>query len=137
MPNHPTIVLPPGMRADSGDGFEVAGTTLAIQEWRGSAPGELHVHHRHDIAWYVIEGSLRFRFADREEAVGAGTTVFVPAGTPHTYGEGDARYLVIAPPQLFELFSELREARTGRPHTDWGNGPDRDIYRKHHSELLE
>jgi DNA-binding CsgD family transcriptional regulator/mannose-6-phosphate isomerase-like protein (cupin superfamily) len=118
-------------------GFEVAGTTLAVQEWQGSAPGELHLHRSHDIAWHVLEGSLHFRFADREVDAGAGSTVFIPAGTPHTYGEGDARYLVIGHPQLFELFQELRNARAGRPHTDWGNGPDSDIYRRYDSELLE
>jgi DNA-binding CsgD family transcriptional regulator/quercetin dioxygenase-like cupin family protein len=118
-------------------GFELEGTTLAIQEWQGSAPGELHVHHLHDIAWQVLDGKLHFRFSDREVVAEAGTTVFVPAGTPHAYGEGDARYLVIGHPRLFKLFRELRTARTGRPHTDWGNGPDREIYRRYDSELLE
>jgi DNA-binding CsgD family transcriptional regulator/quercetin dioxygenase-like cupin family protein len=118
-------------------GFAVAGETLAIEEWQGSAPGELHVHHEHDIAWHVIDGVLHFRFADGEADVAAGSTLFLRAGTPHTYGYGDARYLVIGHPRLFELFRELRTARTGRPHTDWGAGPDADIYRKYESELLE
>src|SRR3712207_7826677 len=38
-----------------------------------------------DEAWHVLEGSLRFKFADGEVDAGAGTTVFVPAGVPHTY----------------------------------------------------
>jgi hypothetical protein len=119
----------------------------AIQVWEGSAPYELHVHHRHDIAWYIIEGALRFRFADREVEAQAGATVFIPAGTPHTYGiepsllaggeQGYVRYLVIAPPRLFELFKALEVARTGRSHTDWGRGPDAEIYRRYESELLE
>lgn len=118
--------------------FAVSGRTLAIEEWRGSAPGELHVHHADDIAWHVLEASLRFRFAAGATEVTAGTTLFVPAGTPHTFGEGDdARYLVIAAPRLFVLFAELRSARSGRPHTDWGNGPDRGIYEKYDSELLD
>ncbi|MGE3073560.1 MAG: LuxR C-terminal-related transcriptional regulator [Dehalococcoidia bacterium] len=121
-----------------GETFSAAGETLAVQEWRGSAPGELHVHHSADIAWHIIEGSLSFRFADSVRSLSAGETVFIPAGTAHTYGEGmDSRYLVIAPPRLFELFEALRTARSRRPFTDWGNGPDREIYRRYDSELLE
>jgi quercetin dioxygenase-like cupin family protein len=134
----PIIVPPPRLREDPSQGFAVAGSALAIQEWQGSAPGELHVHHADDIAWHVLEGTLHFRFADREVDAPAGSTVFIPAGVPHTYGEGDdARYLVIASPRLFQLFEELRSARRDRPHTDWGSGPDSAIYRKHDSELLE
>lgn len=118
--------------------FSAHGGSLVIEEWQGSAPGELHVHHHDDVAWHVLDGRLSFRFADRREEFGPGTTVFMPAGTPHTYGEGDAtRYLVIGPPRVFDLFLALRNARMGRPHTDWGNGPDRQIYRDHEAELLD
>jgi DNA-binding CsgD family transcriptional regulator/quercetin dioxygenase-like cupin family protein len=122
----------------ASDSFAAAGGSLVIQEWRGSAPGELHMHRHDDIAWHVLEGRLSFRFADRREEFGPGATVFLPAGTPHTYGEGEnARYLVIGPPRVFELFQALRAARINRPHTDWGNGPDRDIYLAHEAELLD
>jgi quercetin dioxygenase-like cupin family protein/DNA-binding CsgD family transcriptional regulator len=122
----------------AGEAFAAKGGSLAIEEWQGSAPGELHVHRSDDIAWHVLEGSLHFRLAERGVDVRAGETIFFPAGTPHTYGEGDeARYLVIAPPRLFELFLALRTARTGRPHTDWGRDPDPAIYARFDSELLE
>jgi quercetin dioxygenase-like cupin family protein len=118
--------------------FSARGKSLEIQEWAGSAPGELHVHHAADIAWHVLEGRLHFRFADSEADVSAGQTLFIPAGTPHTYGEGeDSRYLVIAPPPLFELFQALRDARIGRPYTEWGKPPDGEIYQRYDSELLE
>jgi len=49
-----------------------------------------------DEAWHVLEGELTFRYADRTESVGPGTTVFVPAGMPDTYmASADARYLTI------------------------------------------
>jgi DNA-binding CsgD family transcriptional regulator/quercetin dioxygenase-like cupin family protein len=121
----------------AGGGFAAQGGSFAIEEWQGSAPAELHVHRSDDIAWHVIEGSLHFRLAEREVDVRAGETMFFPSGTAHTYGEGDARYLVIAPPRLFELFLALRTARTGRPHTDWGRAPDPAIYARYESELLE
>jgi uncharacterized cupin superfamily protein len=142
----PIIITAEQQRA-SDEGYLGRGDTLAIQLWEGSAPGELHVHYEHDIAWHVLEGTLRFRFADHEADATAGSTVFIPAGTPHTYGvekalsegnpQGFVRYLVFAPPRLFDLFLALQEARTGRPHTDWGRGPDREIYARFDSELLE
>lgn len=133
-----TSMPEPIVSSASPGGFAAAGGSLVIQEWRGSAPGELHLHRYDDVAWHVLEGRLSFRFADRREEFGPGVTVFLPAGTPHTYGEGDnARYLVIGPPRVFELFEALRAARINRPHTDWGNGPDRDIYLAHEAELLD
>jgi quercetin dioxygenase-like cupin family protein len=142
----PVIVSAEEQRA-SEEGFIAEGSTIAIQLWEGSAPYELHVHHAHDIAWHLLEGSLTFRFSDSESTVGAGATVFIPAGTPHTYGiepallagceQGHVRYLVIAPPRLFELFKALEVARTGRSHTDWGKGDDPAIYAAYESELLE
>jgi mannose-6-phosphate isomerase-like protein (cupin superfamily) len=44
------------------------------------------VHYADDEAWHVICGVLRFRFADREMNAEAGSTVFVPAGVSHTFG---------------------------------------------------
>jgi hypothetical protein len=36
----------------------------------------------------VIAGALRFRFAGEEVIAGAGSTVLVPAGVAHTFGNG-------------------------------------------------
>jgi quercetin dioxygenase-like cupin family protein len=88
------------------------------------------VHHADDEAWHVLEGELNFRYADRSETVRAGTTVFVPAGVPHTYTAGEgARYLIILTPRLKALIAALQTDRD----------PDRqsEIYRRFESELLE
>ena len=57
----------------------------------------------------MLEGSLRFRFADREVDAAAGTTVFVPAGTPHTYRvtAEPGRYLIVLTPRLDRLIARL------------------------------
>src|SRR5260370_39273649 len=68
--------------------FSASGKSFSIHEWRGSGPAKLHVHGSDDEAWHVLEGELTFRYADREETVGPGTTVFVPAGESHTYRAG-------------------------------------------------
>ena len=77
---HGPIIAGPGSRA-----IAAVGTSLVIHEWTGSGPSYLHIHRSDDEAWHVLEGSLRFRFADREVDAPAGTTVFVPAGSAHTY----------------------------------------------------
>ena len=108
--------------------FSATGQSFAIREWRGSGPAKLHVHHADDEAWHVLEGTLRFRFADHSVDVNAGGTVFVPAGVAHTYEAVDARYLVVLTPRLVALIEELQRA----------SGQDaRAIYAKYQSELLE
>jgi quercetin dioxygenase-like cupin family protein len=56
-----------------------------------------------------LEGTLTFKFRDREVEASAGTTVFVPAGVPHSYYEahGPTRYLIILTPRLRDLISAL------------------------------
>src|SRR5258708_12912587 len=92
---------------EAGARFHATGQSFAIREWRGSGPAKLHVHHTDDEAWHVLEGALRFRFADRSVDVGAGGTVFVPAGVAHTYEAIDARYLVFLTPPLVALIQDL------------------------------
>jgi mannose-6-phosphate isomerase-like protein (cupin superfamily) len=110
--------------------FSAAGRSFAIHEWRGSGPATLHVHHSDDEAWHVLEGELIFRYRDRTETVGAGTTVFVPAGVAHTYTSGvNARYLIVLTPQLSALIAALQ--------ADRDPNHQHEIYRQFDSELLE
>ncbi|HLJ78256.1 MAG TPA: cupin domain-containing protein [Acidobacteriaceae bacterium] len=110
--------------------FSAAGRSFEIHEWRGSGPATLHVHHADDEAWHVLEGELTFRFADRTEVAPPGRTVFVPAGTPHTYTAGPgSRYLIVLTPRLRALIAALQSDRDPtRQH---------EIYRRFDSELLE
>ena len=105
------------------------GRSFVIKEWRGSGPAALHVHYKDDEAWHVLEGTLRFRFADRELDAPAGSTVFVPAGVPHTYQAHGARYLIIMTPRLAALVAELQSACESAAHAA--------IYHKYESALLE
>jgi mannose-6-phosphate isomerase-like protein (cupin superfamily) len=107
----------------------VSGGSFSVQEWRGSGPATLHVHNSDDEAWHVLEGVLRFRFADRVVEVPAGETVFVPAGVAHTYEAIDARYLVVLTPRIAALIQELQRAHDRSSHPA--------IYRAHDSQLLE
>lgn len=110
--------------------FSATGTSFSIHEWRGSGPVILHVHHSDDEAWHVLDGQLTFRYADRTETVGPGTTVFVPAGIAHTYSAGEgARYLIILTPRLSALIAAL--------HADHDPAHQHEIYRRFDSEVLE
>lgn len=90
------------------------GTSLVVREWTDSGPSYLHIHRSDDEAWHVLEGSLRFRFPDREVDAPAGTTVFVPAGSPHTYRVTEpSRYLIFLTPRLDRLIARLRSLPDG------------------------
>jgi mannose-6-phosphate isomerase-like protein (cupin superfamily) len=115
--------------ATSPERMSASGQSFSLHEWRGSGPATLHVHHADDEAWHVLEGSLRFRFADRTVTVEAGGSVFVPAGVAHTYDAVSARYLIVLTPRLEALIRELQQTPDRQKHPD--------IYRRHESELLE
>ncbi len=115
---------------ESGAQASADGGSFCLREWRGSGPAALHVHHEDDEAWHVLEGTLRFRFADHLVDARAGTTVFVPAGVPHTYDALDAaRYLLILTPRLRDLIAELQNNRDPSVQAE--------IYRRYRSEVLE
>src|SRR6266576_3192741 len=104
----PIIALPNTNEGELAERFSAVGSSFSVQEWRGSGPATLHVHHADDEAWHVLEGSLHFRFVDREIEIPAGGTVFVPAGVAHTYQATEARYLIILTPRLDALIGELQ-----------------------------
>lgn len=122
------LIVTGAEREHAGAKFSAVGASFSIQEWRGSGPAQMHVHHEDDEAWHVLEGTLRFRFADREIDAPAGTSVFVPAGVAHTYTADNARYLVVLTPRLRDLIAELQATKD--------RSQDATIYRKYHSELI-
>jgi mannose-6-phosphate isomerase-like protein (cupin superfamily) len=78
-----------------------------------------HVHRAYDEAWYVLEGEMTFHLgADAHQCV-AGSVVFAPRGTPHTFsntGLSPARVLVIITAQALPLIEELgRLTNAGGP----------------------
>jgi mannose-6-phosphate isomerase-like protein (cupin superfamily) len=125
----PTIANVTGSEAAAAVRFSAVGQSFAVHEWRGSGPAALHVHHADDEAWHVLDGMLRFRFIDRVVEVGAGGTVFVPAGVAHTYEALDARYLIVLTPRLAALIAELQQTSERSQLIA--------VYQKYDSELLE
>lgn len=114
----------------SGDDFVIVEwTDPGDDDWEWIAP--LHVHHQDDEAWYVLEGTLRFRVADAVFEAPAGSAVSAPKGTPHAYGNArrgqQARYLLVMTPKIRALVEAL--------HAPGASGYP-DIFRAHDSEML-
>src|SRR5579863_2843350 len=101
------------------DGFVIA-------EWRdaGGPPGPrrliapLHVHRKDDEAWYVLEGSLYIQVGEDEIEARAGSGVFVPSGTPHTFwnpGPDPVRYLLFMTSRTLRMIQELHAMEDRNP----------------------
>jgi mannose-6-phosphate isomerase-like protein (cupin superfamily) len=108
----PIIVADSATRPRGQQAIAAIGHSFDLYEWSGSGAGYLHVHYADDEAWHILEGTLTFRFADRQIEAAAGTSVFVPAGVAHDYFEaaGPTRYLIILTPRLRELIAALQAA---------------------------
>jgi mannose-6-phosphate isomerase-like protein (cupin superfamily) len=78
------------------------GAYSLLESWipAGFSP-PLHVHHREEEAFLVVEGRVRFRCGDEETEGGPGTFVFLPRDVPHTFvveGEEPAHMLTLLTP---------------------------------------
>lgn len=135
MPN--PIIAPPL----AGKILGAANNAFVVAEWRD--PGgwaerrliaPLHSHAHDDEAWYVLEGALCVRVGEEEVQANAGSGVFVPAGTPHTYwnpGPGAVRYLLIMTANIYQLIQDIHAMNERTP------AALAEVFRKHDSELLD
>jgi oxalate decarboxylase/phosphoglucose isomerase-like protein (cupin superfamily) len=119
MPPKPTPPLAGNVLGSVNDSFVIA-------EWQdaGSPPGPpryiapLHLHHKDDEAWYVIQGTLHVKVGDDIVEAKAGSAVFVPRGTPHTYWNPDdkpLRYLLIMTPNIYSLIQAIHATNDRSP----------------------
>lgn len=91
-------------------GAETAGVLglLEVRFSAGMAP-PLHVHHREDEAFYMLEGEIRFRHGTDEFVAGPGEFVFGQREVPHGFkvmGEGARALILMTPGGLEEMFLE-------------------------------
>lgn len=106
--------------------------------------GPLHVHHREDEGFWILEGSATIEVGDTTIEVGPGDFAFGPRGIPHRYTTGPegCRMLFIMTPGGFEnLIRDMSvpaERRTLPPESD--EEPDWEriaaIAKAHGGELL-
>ena len=91
----------------------------------------LHVHHREDEAFFILEGSATIQVGEEEFEVGPGDYAFGPRDIPHRYTVGDegCRMLFICLPggnfeEVVLAMSEPAGARTLPPAVE--ESPDMD-----------
>ena len=90
-----------------------------IQPQSGPPP---HIHHREDEAFYVLSGRFSFLCGDKQSIFEAGSFVYVPKGTLHTFkniGAQQGRLLVTITPAGLEDFFY----RIGTPAADLATPP--------------
>ncbi len=126
-----------GLKEGEGEAWWWAGPTLATIKATGketggrytlvevlAAEGEeasLHVHHREDEAFWILEGELTFQVGDETTKASPGSFLFGPRDVPHGYtvDSGPAGMLFLLSPAGFEEFiyatSEPAKERTLPP----------------------
>jgi mannose-6-phosphate isomerase-like protein (cupin superfamily) len=69
-----------------------------------NAEGPLHVHHREDETFVILEGEAEFEVGDLRFRAGPGDVVFGPRGVPHRFATGPegCRLLFVMTPGGFE-----------------------------------
>jgi quercetin dioxygenase-like cupin family protein len=152
-----------GLKEGEGEAWWWGGVSLATIKATGKETGghyalvevlgaegeevSLHVHHREDEAFWVIEGELTFQVGDETIKASPGSFLFGPKDVPHgfTVDSGPARLLFLLSPAGFEEFiyatSEPARERTLPPPTE---GPPSEaemeqlgaVARKYGCELL-
>jgi len=138
IPMNPSIIAPPL----AGSVLGSVGDNFVIAEWKdaGGPPGPprwiapLHLHRSDDEAWYVLEGTLCVRVGASTVEARAGSAVFVPRGTPHTYwnaGPGLVRYLLVMTSNIYSLIQDIHAMAERSP------AALRAIFEKHDSQLLD
>src|SRR3954447_23052698 len=96
---------------------DASGGMYTLVELRGArgdmAP--LHVHHRDDETFYVIDGELSLFFPNKRLTVQPGQAALAPREVAHTYRveSEEARWLVVASPAGFDSF--VREVAEAAP----------------------
>lgn len=124
------LVVPPGVGRVFSTGRSEVRVKIESAEARSFAAFEAtplpgvpgppqHIHRAYDEAWYVLDGAMTFHLgADVHQCV-AGSVVFAPRGTPHTFsntGTDPARMLVIVTAAALPLIEELgRLTNVGGP----------------------
>jgi quercetin dioxygenase-like cupin family protein len=98
--------------ADSGGAM----TVVEVTEPPG-AEAPLHVHHREDEAFVVLEGRVTLEVGGERVAAGPGDVAYGPRDVPHRYvvGPEGCRMLFVCTPAGFEdLVREMSEPAAAR-----------------------
>lgn len=109
----PMVALPEGVQAPPVWGAEEQARDIAVRPLQRSEFASTHLirlrgseqphfHDRHDLAITLLSGASVLHFADRDIALRAGDTAFIPRGSYHwaenTGTDASVVFAVFAPP---------------------------------------
>ena len=101
------IKLPGHKITHKVSGLDTNGAYSMLEvELDGDGP-PLHIHKSEDESFYVLEGEINLLVGERNIRATAGSLIFVPKGTIHTFsqiGHQPAKFLVTYSPSGFEKF---------------------------------
>jgi quercetin dioxygenase-like cupin family protein len=157
---HMPALDPLAVSSDEGEARWWFGTLAVIKTTAAQSGGQLtiidvtnppgfeaplHVHHRDDEGFWILEGNATFQVGERTLEASTGDYLFGPRDIPHRYTAGDSgcRMLFIMVPggmeDVVRATSEPAASRTLPPPPD--EEPDLDaikaIVKEHGYELLE
>jgi quercetin dioxygenase-like cupin family protein len=96
-----------GLAVVKASGDATDGRVFVVEQLAPRGAGSpLHVHHREDEWFYVIEGELTFWVGGELTDAPAGSFVYGPRDIPHTFdvASDQARFLLVTEPAGFEKF---------------------------------
>lgn len=116
-PTVPPIALAPG----AGEALWFLGILVTVKSTAATTAGRvavlehlaprgagspMHVHHREDEWFYVMDGELTFWVGGEVITAPAGSFVYGPRDVPHTFivSSDEARFLLVTEPAGFEDF---------------------------------
>ncbi len=88
--------------SDTGGNF-----ALLLDECPPGGGPPLHIHHNEDETFYILEGELEMRVGEKTFTASAGTSVFLPKGSAHTFrnsSDQPARSIALLTPAGLEGF---------------------------------
>jgi quercetin dioxygenase-like cupin family protein len=92
------------------------GLTRVTQPAGGATP--VHIHTREAEAFYLLEGTMRYRAGDQDYDLGPGSFIYLPAGIPHAFrvtGDAPVCFLgIVAPGGLMDLYDEVGQPAAER-----------------------
>jgi quercetin 2,3-dioxygenase len=96
------------------------GGAMSIFEYEGNIKGgpPLHVHHDQDEVYFVRDGRYIFEVGGVRHELGAGDTIFLPRGVPHTFSqcsETGRLVFMFTPAGSMEAYFEALGALEGPP----------------------
>jgi quercetin dioxygenase-like cupin family protein len=138
-----TAATPVALQPDEGEALWFFGTLVTIKAGAEQTAGTafitdnvgprgagspLHVHHRENEWFYVLEGELTLWVGGETTTLGAGGFAYGPRGIPHTFtiSSERARFLLVTEPGAFEGFLRTLAVRAERREipADAGGPPD-------------